>query len=443
MVQDSGGIQNVHFGITKDGYIFTGYLSELDLIIQDFSQLVGGVVWLVRDGVNYVDESMKLECSGTEETGTLERFVDVMSARTAVGHDKQGKIHMVQIDGKTHLYGINLRQFADLLIELGLHNAINLDGGGSATTVINGTVVNFPSDQCINSSYNCERKVSTVICAHQPRCSVKDCSGHGTCELGVCRCRGHWSGAGCETLSCPNACSAHGLCTEDGCLCDPGWTGVNCSSSCGDGWYGDNCSLPCLCENDALCNAVTGACHCLPGYKGTYCQEVCPLGFFGQDCGQACACEQSCFCHPSTGSCNATLSSAKYSKAVHCLAVQEIKLFHLVPDREYQYSLCMTTVICLSVIASASFLLNVILTFFLVKARQNYKTRLSKKVKRAVKIVRRQSNWGRRVERPNDDQDFNFKFTNFTGVYVDRLEDDGAKTGSGEEEEDLFLAPKK
>jgi len=36
---------------------------------------------------------------------------------------------------------------ADLLLKLGLVNAINLDGGGSATMVVNGTVVNYPSDK--------------------------------------------------------------------------------------------------------------------------------------------------------------------------------------------------------------------------------------------------------------------------------------------------------
>ncbi len=45
------------------------YLSELDLLTQKFTQLVGGVLWLIRDGETYVDESIKIECSDTEETG--------------------------------------------------------------------------------------------------------------------------------------------------------------------------------------------------------------------------------------------------------------------------------------------------------------------------------------------------------------------------------------
>ena len=42
---------------------------------------------------------------------------------------------------------IDLYNFADLLLKLGFVNAINLDGGGSATMVINNTVVNYPSDK--------------------------------------------------------------------------------------------------------------------------------------------------------------------------------------------------------------------------------------------------------------------------------------------------------
>ena len=45
--------------------------------------------------------------------------------------------------------GLNLYDFADLLIEKhGVVNAINLDGGGSASADENGTVVNYPSDFC-------------------------------------------------------------------------------------------------------------------------------------------------------------------------------------------------------------------------------------------------------------------------------------------------------
>lgn len=81
------------------------YLSEIDLIADDFLQLVGGVIWVLKDGKVYVDESIAAECGETEETGSLETFASVISARTLVGHDKDGRLMIVHIEGKTYRNG--------------------------------------------------------------------------------------------------------------------------------------------------------------------------------------------------------------------------------------------------------------------------------------------------------------------------------------------------
>jgi exopolysaccharide biosynthesis protein len=106
-VLDAQGIQNVNFGIRKDGTIITGYLSEemvLD-IENPFVQLVSGVVWLIRRGDVYVNQSKKIECEDLEETGSVDLFVNVVSGRTALGHDAQGNVVLVQVDGRTHHRG--------------------------------------------------------------------------------------------------------------------------------------------------------------------------------------------------------------------------------------------------------------------------------------------------------------------------------------------------
>lgn len=113
--------------------------------------------------------------------------------------------------------------------------------------------------------WRCPRRVSTVVCVHEPHCQPPDCSGHGTCVDGRCECTSRfWRGAACNELDCgPSNCSQHGLCTESewgahkeggalvgpqfsharpasaltwppwsfaaGCHCDAGWTGSNCS----------------------------------------------------------------------------------------------------------------------------------------------------------------------------------------------------------------------
>ena len=46
----------------------------------------------------------------------------------------------------TLCFRVNLYDFADILISKGVINAINLDGGGSATFLVDGILTNHPSD---------------------------------------------------------------------------------------------------------------------------------------------------------------------------------------------------------------------------------------------------------------------------------------------------------
>ena len=64
--------------------------------------------------------------------------------------------------------GMSLPELADLLLEFGGSEAINLDGGGSTTMVVNGKLVNNPSDQ------TGERPVSDAILMLPRRLQQKD-----------------------------------------------------------------------------------------------------------------------------------------------------------------------------------------------------------------------------------------------------------------------------
>lgn len=107
VVQTAGAVQNANFGIRQDGSMVVGYLPEEEISngTNLFRQLVTGVIWLVRNGTNYVNESMRMESSEFEETGKMETFVDVLSARTAVGYDVRGRMVMAQVLGQTHHRG--------------------------------------------------------------------------------------------------------------------------------------------------------------------------------------------------------------------------------------------------------------------------------------------------------------------------------------------------
>ncbi|KAL9657986.1 hypothetical protein ABK040_016636 [Willaertia magna] len=175
---------NVNFGILKNGTYFTGYLDPTieKIKLEDFSQLISGVIWLVKNGENFVSESALLEDMTTQETGNS--FINVRASRTAIGHDKYGNLMILNFDGDgNHNKGPNLHELADFLIEnFGIQNAINLDGGGSATIVKDQEIViNAVSDGCNpsnngndydndfgnrNSIFRCLRKVSTITCIH-------------------------------------------------------------------------------------------------------------------------------------------------------------------------------------------------------------------------------------------------------------------------------------
>ncbi|XP_003790897.1 N-acetylglucosamine-1-phosphodiester alpha-N-acetylglucosaminidase [Otolemur garnettii] len=267
-VSSSGGLQNAQFGIRRDGTLVTGYLSEEEVLDTEnpFVQLVSGVVWLIRNGSIYINESQATECDETQETGSFSKFVNVISARTALGHDRKGQLILFHADGQTEQRGINLWEMAEFLLKQGVVNAINLDGGGSATFVLNGTLASYPSDHCQDNMWRCPRSVSTVVCVHEPRCQPPDCHGHGTCIAGHCQCTGgFWQGTGCGELDCgPSNCSGHGLCTETGCHCKAGWMGTNCSEECPLGWHGPSCQRPCECDHQCPCDPQTGNCSISP-----------------------------------------------------------------------------------------------------------------------------------------------------------------------------------
>ena len=74
--------------------------------------------------------------------------------RTAIGTNKNGRwIYIVVVDGRQPLYseGATLRELAELLEDFGAYYAMNLDGGGSSTLVVEGAdgkplILNSPID---------------------------------------------------------------------------------------------------------------------------------------------------------------------------------------------------------------------------------------------------------------------------------------------------------
>ena len=167
-------------------------------MIKKFDQLVSGVIWLVRNGTNFVLESASIETARTQQTSkhlmenNQRSFVDTFAARTVVGYNKKGQLLIYQVDGlHGRAYvpsglkrGIDLVSLADMLIDLGFVEAINLDGGGSSAFILNDKLQSYPSDEC-GKHFVCERPVTSIICVHD------DIVGSKTSQASTSACTDH------------------------------------------------------------------------------------------------------------------------------------------------------------------------------------------------------------------------------------------------------------
>lgn len=67
--------------------------------------------------------------------------------RTALGLKKDGTLLLLVVDGRSQTSsGLTLAELAQYFVKLGADSAVNFDGGGSSEMVINGRIVNNPSD---------------------------------------------------------------------------------------------------------------------------------------------------------------------------------------------------------------------------------------------------------------------------------------------------------
>ncbi len=112
----------------------------------------------ITNGVPRLIKNGKIEITWEQEKSS-KAFVETRHPRTAVAKLKDGKFLMVTVDGRQPDFsvGMNLRELAELLLELGATDAMNLDGGGSTTMFLGGKIVNRPSDK------EGERKVGDAI----------------------------------------------------------------------------------------------------------------------------------------------------------------------------------------------------------------------------------------------------------------------------------------
>ena len=80
--------------------------------------------------------------------GTISRNAETRHPRTAAGLSRDGAtLILLVVDGRSaRSVGMTLVELAATMRRLGAWEALNFDGGGSSTMVVDGIVVNTPSD---------------------------------------------------------------------------------------------------------------------------------------------------------------------------------------------------------------------------------------------------------------------------------------------------------
>jgi exopolysaccharide biosynthesis protein len=104
--------------------------------------LVGGWPRILRNGVDVTADAPVRE-------GTISRNAETRHPRTAVGFSRDSStLILLTVDGHAESEGgVTLGALAERMKALGAWEAMNFDGGGSTTMVIDGRVVNRPSDR--------------------------------------------------------------------------------------------------------------------------------------------------------------------------------------------------------------------------------------------------------------------------------------------------------
>lgn len=152
--QDSNGQGNggIPTGlVVKDGKIlYSDDVKSFNIIGFDFNhRLITGEFTLddikknnIKDAVSF---GPSLIVNGTPTTIIGDGGWGIQP-RTAIGQTADGKVLLLEIDGRQPLYslGATIKEVQNIMIKYGALNASNLDGGSSTSLYYNGDIINKP-----------------------------------------------------------------------------------------------------------------------------------------------------------------------------------------------------------------------------------------------------------------------------------------------------------
>ncbi|NMB47013.1 MAG: phosphodiester glycosidase family protein [Firmicutes bacterium] len=145
--------------IPQNGYVLSGHGKAAqwlrNLEIGDYIDAKWGMqpAWLEQGVAHAVGGGPRLLRGGELAiTAEEERFQPDITRgrapRTALGITASGELLLMTVNGRQDniSIGMTLEELAELMLNLGAVEAMNLDGGGSSTMVVRGIVLNAPSD---------------------------------------------------------------------------------------------------------------------------------------------------------------------------------------------------------------------------------------------------------------------------------------------------------
>ena len=160
--------------IIRNGVLYRDKPSTRDLLLVDQSGRMSGVLAADRQegmGQSYIDAGIvqsfefgPLLVLDGEKTELPAKYIiytgdTVREPRTAIGQVDENHFVVIVADGRRDGWsdkGMTLQEMQQVFLDAGCHIAYNLDGGGSATMVLGGALVN-------KTSGSRERNVSDIL----------------------------------------------------------------------------------------------------------------------------------------------------------------------------------------------------------------------------------------------------------------------------------------